>query len=198
MRYGIAVADLAVKNGVSHLVYSSVGTVNSQPTGMGHFDSKMRIEEHIRSLPIRYTIVRPTSFMELLVMPGFGLDEGRFNFFMAPDQHMQVLAVRDIGRYVSAIFADPERFVGVTMTIASDSLTGNDLQAAFSEAAGAQSRHGVVPDLAGRRRPRTVPGGAGDRRLLALQRGVNAAPDAGRSVPKCRDRSAPSHCRVLA
>lgn len=90
VRFGIAIADLAVESGVAHLVYTSGGAVGEVPTGMGHFDSKARIEAHIRTLPITATIVRPVAFMELLVMPGLGLDEGRFNFFAKPDQSMQL------------------------------------------------------------------------------------------------------------
>lgn len=136
VRYGISVADLAVESGVGHLVYSSGGAVGDTPTGMGHFDSKARIEAHIRTLPITATIVRPAAFMEMLVMPGFGLDEGRFSFFAKPDQPMQFLAVDDIGKIVAAVFANPERFGGETFEIASDTLTGRDLEALFTEAAG--------------------------------------------------------------
>ncbi|MER8828503.1 NmrA/HSCARG family protein [Mesorhizobium sp. M0938] len=135
-RYGIAIADLAVESGIKHLVYTSTGAVGAGPTGMGHFDSKARIEDHIRTLPITASIVRPAAFMEMLVMPGFGLDEGRFNFFARPDQQMQLLAVEDIGKFVAAIFADPVRFGGKTLEIASDTVTGRDLEALFTEAAG--------------------------------------------------------------
>lgn len=134
--WGILVADMAAECGLSHLVYSSGAAVGEQPTGMGHFDSKMRIEAHIRSLPIAATIVRPTVFMEMLMMPGFGLDEGRFTFFMTPDQSMQFIAVEDIGKLVAAVFADRERFVGRTFDIAGDHATGRDLERVFSATAG--------------------------------------------------------------
>ena len=145
---GIAIAELAVESGVGHLVYSSGGAVGDEPTGMGHFDSKARIEAHIRPLPITWTIIRPVAFMEMLVMPGFGLDEGRFNFFAKPDQSMQLLAVEDIGGFVAAIFADPARFGGETFEIASDTVKGNDLEALFSEAAGRPITYARFPDEA--------------------------------------------------
>ncbi|PLM91485.1 NmrA family protein, partial [Klebsiella variicola] len=75
-------------------------------------------------------------FMELLVMPGFGLDEGHFHFFMLPEGRMQVLAVEDIGHLVAAVFAAPARFAGKTFEIASDSVTGRQLEGLFSAAAG--------------------------------------------------------------
>lgn len=93
VRYGITIADLAVECGVKHLVYSSGSATGETPTGVAHYDTKAEIERHIRRLPLAATIVRPATFMELLVMPGFGLDKGRFQFFMLPEGRMQVLAV---------------------------------------------------------------------------------------------------------
>lgn len=136
VRFGIAIADLARDSGVRHLVYSSGGAVGDELTGMGHFDSKARIEAHIRTLALTATIIRPAAFMEMLVMPGFGLDQGRFDFFMQPQQRMQLIAVQDIGKFVAAIFADTERFGGRTLDIASDTVSGDDLATLFSQAAG--------------------------------------------------------------
>jgi uncharacterized protein YbjT (DUF2867 family) len=135
IRFGITIADLARECGVTHFVYSSVASVEDG-VGLGHFESKVRIEAHIATLPLNATIIRPTTFMEMLVMPGFGLDSGHFNFFMRPDQPMGVLAVRDIGLSVAAIFADPARFAGSTLQLAGDMVTGQDLATLFSEAAG--------------------------------------------------------------
>lgn len=136
VRYGKTIASLASECGVQHLVYSSGGAVSDRPTGVAHFDTKAEIERHIHTLPIVSTIVRPATFMDLLVMPGFGLDEGQFHFFMQPDGAMQVLAVEDIGKIVAAIYAQPERFKGKTFEIASDVVTGLQLQELFSAAAG--------------------------------------------------------------
>jgi uncharacterized protein YbjT (DUF2867 family) len=135
-RFGIAIADLAVECGVAHLIYTSTNAIGDAPTGMGHFDSKGRIEAHIRTLPITATILRPAAFMEMLMMPGFGLEQGSFNFFMKREQPMQLLAVEDIGKFVAAIFADATQYAGQTLEIAGDAVTGRDLEVLFSEAAG--------------------------------------------------------------
>lgn len=136
VRFGTTIADLALASGVKHLVYSSGNGVGEKPTGMGHFDSKARIEAHIRALPITATIVRPASFMEMLVMPGFGLEQGCFNFFVEREQSIQILAVEDIGKFVAAIFDDTRYFGGQTFEIASDVVTGQDLENLCTEAAG--------------------------------------------------------------
>ena len=146
IRWGKGIADTALAEGVAHLVYSSVNAVGKGSTGMGHFDSKFEIEEHIRGLGLRSTVVRPAAFMELLTLPGMGLDQGRFIFFLRPDQAAQVIAVRDIGTIVAGVFADPDRFVGRTIEIAGDALTGAQLGAKLSLAAGRTIEYSRFPD----------------------------------------------------
>jgi uncharacterized protein YbjT (DUF2867 family) len=145
-RYGVVIANLARDAGVQHLIYASVGVPGDEPTGMPHFDAKLRIEKHIRSLPLTATIVRPGTFMDMLVMPGFGLDRGVFTSFARPDQPVQFLAVEDIGKFVASFFANPERFGGTTVGIASDVVTGYDLESAFTEAAGRRITYMRFPD----------------------------------------------------
>ena len=135
VRCGTGIADVAAESGIAHFVYSSGASVGEKPTGVARFDAKLRIEAHVRALPLTSTIVRPTIFMEML-LPGYGLDEGRFTFFLKPDQSMQLVAVEDIGKLVAAIFADRPRFAGKTLRLASDTVTGRELGEAFTAAAG--------------------------------------------------------------
>lgn len=145
-RYGTLIADLAVESGVAHLIYSSGASVGDQLTGVARFDAKPRIETHIRKLPITTTIVRPMIFMEMLVRPGFGLDKGRLFSLIRPDHSIQLTAVDDIGKFVAAMFADKSRFGGVTLKIASDSVTGHQLAAALTEVAGRTIVYARFPD----------------------------------------------------
>ena len=146
IRYGKAVADIAAESGVRHLVYSSANAAGPTKTGIGHFDSKSEVEAHICGLPIPGTVVRPSAFMELLTLPGMGLDQGAFTFFMRPDQPMQFIAVADIGRIVAAIFADPAKFASRTIEIAGDAATGAELAAKLSRAAGRPIAYNRFPD----------------------------------------------------
>lgn len=146
VRFGIAIADLAAESGVAHFVYSSGASVGGKSTGVARVDAKARIEAHIRKLPVTATIARPMIFMEMLARPGFGLDEGRFTFFLRRDQAMQLVAVEDIGKFVAAIFADKRRFGGKTLKIAGDTVTGRDLEAIFSKAAGRPIAYARFPD----------------------------------------------------
>lgn len=143
---GIAVADSACAAGVAHVVYSSGGAAGKGPTGMGHFDSKSRIEAHLRGLPIAATITRPASFMEMMLLPGMGLDSGTFSFFMAPDQPMQMIALEDLGRVNAQILCEPRRHAGQAIELSGQAITGKDLAQAFSEAAGRPIAYRKFPD----------------------------------------------------
>ena len=63
---GIAIADAAKAASVGHLVYTSVGGAERH-TGIPHFESKPRVEEHIESIGIPAIFVRPPFFYENLV-----------------------------------------------------------------------------------------------------------------------------------
>ena len=148
IRYGTTIADSAAKQGVSHLVYSSATASGKGETGIGHFDSKTDIERHIQSLDVPSTIIRPSTFMEMLVLPGMGLDQQRISFLIGPEQSMQFIAVEDIGKIVAAILSDPDLFTGRTLEVSGDELTGYGLQEAMSKAAGrAITYHRFTDDL---------------------------------------------------
>lgn len=146
VQYGKMLADTAASSGIRHLVYSSANAAGATKTGVGHFDSKSEIEAHLVTLNLVSTTIRPSAFMEILTLPGMGLDTGTFSFFMRPDQPMQFIAVEDIGRIVAAIFADPARFGSQTIEIAGDAVTGSELTTAFSLAADRPITYQRFPD----------------------------------------------------
>ena len=144
--YGKAIADIAVASGVRHLVYSSANAAGTTETGIGHFDTKSEIEAYIRTLDLVSTIIRPSAFMEILTLPGMGLDRGEFAFFMQPDRAMQFIAVEDIGKIVAGIFSDPAKFGAQTIEIAKDTVTGTELAEKFSRTAVQQIVYHRFPD----------------------------------------------------
>jgi len=146
VRFGCEVADLAADSGVAHFVYSSGGSAGEALTGVPRFDAKPRIEAHVRKLPITATIIRPMIFMDMLIRPGNGLNEGRLTSLVRPDQSMQLIAVEDIGRFVAAILKDPARFGNRTLKLASDTVTGNELASILSDVAARPITYARFPD----------------------------------------------------
>jgi uncharacterized protein YbjT (DUF2867 family) len=118
-------AEIARKKGISHFVYSSVGSAHRN-TGIPHFDNKWRIEQKIRSLAFpSYTILRPAFFMDNFVSPWFkpGLMEGKLKIALKPDTVLQMNAVEDIGKFGVIAFENHEKMNGVELDFAGDQLT---------------------------------------------------------------------------
>lgn len=144
--YATTIAEAAHGAGVRHFVQTSVIAAGQGPMGMPHFDSKAVIEERLQAIDLPITIVRPATFMEVLMLPGMGLEQDVMTFLMRPDQKVQFIAVPDIGRIVAAVFADPDRFVGKVIPIAIDAATGDQLAAALSRAAGRSIEYRRFPE----------------------------------------------------
>ena len=132
MRQGIALADAAKAAGVKHLVYSSVGGAERK-SGLAHFESKFKIEEHIRALGLPHTILRPVYFMENYFWQRDNILNGTlFSSGLLPDTRLQIITVDDIGAFAALAFAKPEQLLGKAIEIAGDELTETQVAQAFS------------------------------------------------------------------
>ena len=130
IRQGIALAEAARRENVSHLVYSSVGSAD-QHTGVPHFDSKFQIEEHIRQSGVPYTIIRPVFFMENWLGMKARMEPGTLTLPLKPDTRLQMIAVDDIGAFVTMAFEFPGRWKGHALDIAGDELSMNQITQAL-------------------------------------------------------------------
>ena len=137
VRHGITVADIAKEESLKHLVYTSVSSANEN-TGVPHFESKFKIEEHIREIGIPFTIIRPVSFMENYIAPWTlpKLKEGLINGPLSPEKKSQLIAVKDIGRFALYVFENRAQFLGKAIDIASDEVSGNEISELFTHALG--------------------------------------------------------------
>ena len=141
VRQGRAVADAAKAAGVKHLVYTSVASANRR-TGLPHFESKFRIEEHIRSIGIPHSILRPVFFMQN--WGAFCREDilhGTLRQPLAPETSLQQIAVDDIGAFAAMAFANPERWIGRECELAGDELTMTELAGTFTRVMGRQVRY---------------------------------------------------------
>jgi uncharacterized protein YbjT (DUF2867 family) len=131
---GKRVADAAKKSGVEHFVYSSVGGADRN-SGVPHFESKWHVEQHIRTLALSSSIIRPTTFMtNLMEMPAamrfIALSMSRGSFAEKP---LQTIAVQDIGKWAVHMFLHPERYVSRAVEIAGDEVTFSQMIAAYKK-----------------------------------------------------------------
>src|SRR5258707_324858 len=107
-RQGISAADAARAAGV-HLVFSSVGSANRQ-TGVPHFDSKYKVEEHIAKIGVRATVLAPAYFMENLYFGKEELAKGIYATPLSPTRGLAEVAVADIGAVAVRLLEDPGPF----------------------------------------------------------------------------------------
>jgi uncharacterized protein YbjT (DUF2867 family) len=122
IRQGKNVAEAAREAGVEHLVYGSAGTGESK-TGVPSWDSKRVVEEHMRSLGLPLTILRPMAFMELMTEKKFFPQVAAWQVMpalMGSSRPVPWLSTEDMGAIVAKAFADPDRFIGKDLALASD------------------------------------------------------------------------------
>jgi len=122
---GKRVAEVARSTGVSHFVYTSVGSAH-RATGIPHFDNKWRVEQRVRELGFpSHTILRPVFFMENLASPWFlpAIQQGQLAVALDPKTVLQMIAVQDIGKYGLWAFERHAELNGRAIDIAGDQLT---------------------------------------------------------------------------
>jgi uncharacterized protein YbjT (DUF2867 family) len=121
VQQGKNVGEAARAAGVKHLVYASAGT--GQETGVRSWDSKLRIEQHLKALGLPLTIFRPTAFMEILSDKKFFPPLAAWHVMpalMGAQRKVSWIAVDDLGAVAAKAFGQPETFVGKELNLASD------------------------------------------------------------------------------
>lgn len=144
IRQGRNLADAATAAGVQHYVQSSVGGAE-RDTGIPHFDSKWEIEQHLEGLDLPVTVLRPVFFMNNFEGMRDSIREGTLSMPLPPDAPLQMIAVRDIGRYTGVVLENPAEFVGAAMELAGDELPMDQVAETFSQALGREVRYEPVP-----------------------------------------------------
>ncbi len=145
-RQGILAADVAKAAGVGHLIYSSVADANKK-TGIPHFESKYRVESHLAGLGIPTTISAPVAFMENAVSPfSLGaLRQGTHAFAMPPKRVLQLVALADIGAFVTVLVERREQVFGQRFDFAGDELSGEEQAKILSQAIGRPISYQEIP-----------------------------------------------------
>jgi uncharacterized protein YbjT (DUF2867 family) len=140
-------ARLAKETGVHHVLYQSVASAHRN-TGIPHFENKWRVEQTIRDLGLpSWTVLRPVFFMENLLSPWFkpAIDQGTLAIGIKPVTKLQMVAVRDIGKYGLRVFERYRELNGRAIDLAGDAITGPEAAAILSEVTGRSIGFHSVP-----------------------------------------------------
>lgn len=146
IRQGKAVADAAVRAGVKHFVYSSVGGAD-RDTRVPHFESKLVGEQYLATLDLPTTVLRPAMFHDILldIAPRPMQGELVLAMWLNPETSVQLIATSDIGAFAADAFENPEAWIGRTVDIAGEELTGPQMAAAFEAVSGIPTRFQQLP-----------------------------------------------------
>jgi uncharacterized protein YbjT (DUF2867 family) len=130
-------ADAVKASGSPHLVYSSAEGVERK-SGLGHYESKWAIEQHIRDLKLPATILRPVGFMDTFGVPAMqrGMFLGMFRANFGVSHRIQFVATYDIGWFAARALEDPERYAGRVIPLAGDELSVGDIIRTFKTVTG--------------------------------------------------------------
>lgn len=151
IRQGIDLANIAKEYGVTHFLYSSVAGAELN-TGIPHFESKYKIENHIKQLSLPYTILRPNSLFENFLIPQVRsrILKGKLASPINKNKIQQFISAVDIGEISSDIFLNKSKYLGKTLTIGSEEMDMQQVANAFSDVLGKEISYQKFPMLIAR------------------------------------------------
>lgn len=138
VRQGQNVASVAKESGIQHLVYASAGT-GVKGTGIPSWETKLRVEEHMKALDLPLTILRPMAFMELMTDQKFFPALSTWHvmpMLMGASRKVAWLCTDDLGVIAAKVFAAPHQFVGKELALASDVQSLDQCRSIYREVMG--------------------------------------------------------------
>jgi len=144
---GITLLDAAAATGtIEHVVFTSAANAD-RDTGIPHFDSKYRIEQHLAGLGVAWTVIAPAAFMDQYAEEWTlqGLREGVFSRPMPADKPLALISAADIGAFAALTLTRPDEFAGRRIDIASDERTSREIAAILAAACGREVRFQEYP-----------------------------------------------------
>ena len=147
VRQGRNVGDAARRAGVQHLVYGSAG-IGRRGTGVGSWESKLDVEDHLRELGLTLTVLRPTAFMELMTDRAFYPAAGVWHVWpqlAGWDFRVPWLSCHDLGVIAAKAFADPDRYVGQDLKLAAEFRSLDECRRTHARVTGREPRRFPMP-----------------------------------------------------
>jgi len=194
-------AQAAAAAGLEHVIWSTLEDTRRfmplddprMPTLMGkykvpHFDAKGEADQAFRDAGVPTTFLRTSFYWDNLIHFGSGPKPGADGTleFVLPmgSARLPGIAAEDIGRCAHGILQSPTYYVGRTVGIAGEHLTGAEMAAALGRALGREVRHlDVPPDVY---RGFGFPGADDLGNMFQFKRDFNAEFCAARNVQHSR------------
>lgn len=144
---GKSIADVAVESGAQYIIFSTLKGIKEISGGkysnVFPFDAKAKIEQYIRSLPIKSAFYSGASFMENFQSQAFLAPQKAADGTWVLSRHVSpqskfplVDAVGDTGKFVGAILAEPDKYESKTLYGVVKIYTMEQIAAILSKATG--------------------------------------------------------------
>jgi uncharacterized protein YbjT (DUF2867 family) len=157
-----AMAQAAKHAGVEHAIWSTFEDTrkwvplsdNRMPTLQGkykvaHFDGKAEADAEFRKLGVPTTFLLTSFYWDNMIYFGAGPKRGPDGklaiTYPMGDKKLPGIAAEDIGKCAYGIFKRGREFIGKTVGVAGEHLTGAQMAAALSAALGQEVRYNDVP-----------------------------------------------------
>ena len=148
--------------GVKHAIWSTFEDTRKwipldddrMPTLQGkykvaHFDAKSEADHYFRELGVPTTFLLTSAYWENFIYFGWGPTKGEDGVlavtFPMADKKLPSIGVEDIGKCAYGIFKAGDEFIGATVGIAAEHLTGEEIAASLTKALGQEVRYNDVP-----------------------------------------------------
>lgn len=145
----------ALNQHVHYIIFSSLPHPSKVSKGklkqVHHFDVKAEIEQEIRNLPIKSSFIVPTSFMQNFLTHHVApqpAGDGTFILANPCDANTiwPLVDIRDTGKWVGAILADPDKYEGKSIPLAQRCYTWDEQAQILSKVTGKTVVHRKIPD----------------------------------------------------
>lgn len=157
-----AMAEAAKHAGLQHVIWSTLEDTRQwvpldddrMPTLMGqykvpHFDAKGEANQFFTDLGLPVTFLLTSFYWDNFIYFGMGPKKGPDGQFAITlpmgDKKLPGIAAEDIGRCAYGIFNQGPEFIGKTVGVAGEHLTGAQMAAALGRALGRDVRYNTVP-----------------------------------------------------
>ncbi len=157
-----SMAEAAKDAGLKHVIWSTLEDTRNwvpldddrMPTLMGkykvpHFDAKGEANQFFISLGVPTTMLLTSFYWDNFIYFGLGPKpdaDGKLALtFPMGDKKLPGIASEDIGRCAFGIFKRGSEFIGKTVGIAGEHLTGDQIAAAMTKALGKEVHYNAIP-----------------------------------------------------
>src|SRR6266536_6696801 len=154
-------AEAAKETGLKHVIWSTLEDTRKwvpldddrMPTLMDkykvpHFDAKGEADQIFRDLAVPTTFLLTSFYWDNLIYFGAGPKRGADGklaiTFPLDQKKLPAIAVEDIGKCAYGIFKRGREFIGKTVAIAGEHLSGAEMAAALTRALGQEVRYNAV------------------------------------------------------